>query len=201
MARPSTLRVEATACGNFVSGTSFAVSGSRFVTNAHVVAGADNVWLSFDGQLERIPANVVLFDPRLDIAVLQPQVQLGLTPLTMAGSLPTRGEDAAALGYAGGGPLQVIPAVVSRSLAALGRDIYGDQIIAREVLELKAGVAPGDSGGPLLLPDGTVGGVVFGGSRDQADVGYALSPTDVEADVTNANGDSAPVDTGACISE
>jgi len=37
----STLRVEAIACGYFVSGTSFAVSADHFVTNAHVVAGCD----------------------------------------------------------------------------------------------------------------------------------------------------------------
>lgn len=200
-ARASTLRVEAMACGNFVSGTSFAVSGNDFVTNAHVVAGSSSVWLSFDGSLERIPASVVFFDPQLDVAVLQASHPLGVAPLTLAGSLPTRGEDAAALGYAGGGPLQVIPSLVSRSLAALGRDIYGNQVIAREVLELKAGVAPGDSGGPLVLPDGTVGGVVFSESRDQQDVGYALSPTDVASDIAKASGDSAPVDTEACLSQ
>jgi S1-C subfamily serine protease len=119
----------------------------------------------------------------------------------LSGALPTRGEDAAALGYTGGGGLQVIPALVSRSLAALGRDIYDNQIIAREVIELKAGVAPGDSGGPLLLPDGTVGGVVFSESRVEADVGYALSPTDVASDVAKASDATAPVDTGACLTE
>lgn len=200
-ARASTLRVEAVACGNFVSGTAFAVAGDHFVTNAHVVAGSTNVWLSFDGALERIPAQVVLFDPQLDAAVLQPVHPLGVAPLTLSGALPTRGEDAAALGYTGGGGLQVIPALVSRSLAALGRDIYDNQIIAREVIELKAGVAPGDSGGPLLLPDGTVGGVVFSESRVEAGVGYALSPTDVASDVAKASNATAPVDTGACLAE
>ncbi len=200
-ARASTLRVEAVACANFVSGTAFAVAGDDFVTNAHVVAGSTSVWLSFDGGLERIPAQVVFFDPQLDVAVLQPVRPLGVTPLTLSAALPTRGEDAAALGYTGGGGLQVIPALVSRSLAALGRDIYGDQIIAREVIELKAGVAPGDSGGPLVLPDGTVGGVVFSESRAVQDVGYALSPTDVAGDVAKASDATAPVDTGACLTE
>ncbi len=38
-ARASTLKVDAISCGNFVSGTAFAVSADHFVTNAHVVAG------------------------------------------------------------------------------------------------------------------------------------------------------------------
>ena len=59
-ARASTLRVEAVACGNFVSGTAFAVSTDHFVTNAHVVAGSTDVWLSFDGSLDRYDAQVVV---------------------------------------------------------------------------------------------------------------------------------------------
>ena len=47
-------------------------------------------------------------------------------------------------------------------------------------------MAPGDSGGPVLLPDGTVGGVTFSESRTQPEVGYALSPIDVAADVAKA---------------
>ena len=64
------MKVEAIACTNFVSGTSFAVSPNHFVTNAHVVAGSTDVWLSFDGSLDRFHATVVFFDPQLDIAML-----------------------------------------------------------------------------------------------------------------------------------
>ena len=189
------------ACGNFISGSGFAVSDDHFVTNAHVVAGSTDVWLSLDGSLNRFGAHVVLFDPDLDAAVLAIDEPLDVTPLTLSRHIPDRAEEAAALGYTGGGRLRLIPALVSRSIEALGRDIYGNQIIARNIIEMRADVAPGDSGGPLLLADGTVGGVTFSESRTQEDIGYALSPTDVAADVVKGLGATAPVDTGACLTE
>jgi hypothetical protein len=198
-ARASTVRVEAVACGNFISGTAFAVSADHFVTNAHVVAGSTQVWLSFDGKLQRHAADVVYFDPQLDAAVLAVDRPLDVAPLTFSTSLPRRGEAAAALGFTGGGALRLIPALVSRPIEALGRDIYGNQIVARSVIEMRADVAPGDSGGPLMLADGTVGGVTFSESRAEPEVGYALSPLDVAADVQRAIDRDTAVDTGACV--
>ena len=58
---------------------------------------------------------------------------------------------------------------------ATGRDIYGQEQVRRQILELRAEIERGDSGGPLVLKDGTVGGVVFAEARTNPDVGYALS--------------------------
>ncbi|MEO6350355.1 MAG: CvpA family protein, partial [Candidatus Limnocylindrales bacterium] len=69
-ARASTVRIEATACGQFYSGTGFAITPDHFVTNAHVVAGSDRVWISFDGSLDRYAATVVDFDSELDAALV-----------------------------------------------------------------------------------------------------------------------------------
>jgi S1-C subfamily serine protease len=197
-AEPSTVRVEAIACGNFVSGTGFAVESSHFVTNAHVVAGSTRVWVSFNGSLDRYRGEVVAIDPQLDVAVIDVP-DLSVLPLTLATSLPLRGAPAAGLGFTGGGPERLIPAVVSRTLSALGRDIYGNAITTRDVIEIRASVAPGDSGGPLILQDGTVGGVTFSQSRDQAGIGYALSPTAVQASIASSIRSDQPVATGACV--
>ena len=67
----------------------------------------------------------------------------------------------------------------------------------RQILELRATVAHGDSGGPLILTDGTVGGVVFAEARTNPDVGYALSPTAVAVVIRPGLGRTSPVDTGA----
>jgi S1-C subfamily serine protease len=197
-ARQSTVRVEGIACGNFVTGTGFAVAETHIVTNAHVVAGADRVWISFDGQLDRHRAEVVSFDPELDAALLYvPDVRL--VPLTLSEAIPERGESAAALGFTGGGRQRVIPAVVSRSLDAIGRDIYGEQVVAREVIELSADVAPGDSGGPLLVAGGEVGGVTFSESQSDTLIGYALSPAAVADSIAPALGSTDGVATGRCL--
>ena len=57
---------------------------------------------------------------------------------------------------------------------AEGRDIYGQGLTVRNVYEIQAVVRPGNSGGPLVVPDGQVIGVVFSRSTTNADVGYAL---------------------------
>jgi S1-C subfamily serine protease len=200
-ARASTLRVEAVACGNLVSGTSFAVSDDLFVTNAHVVAGASDVWLSFDGSLDRYVARVVMFDPQLDAALLAVDRHLDVAPLMLNSDPPGRGDEGVALGFTGGGRLRVIPVVVSRSLEALGRDIYDSGISAREVIEMRADVAPGDSGGPVVFADGTVGGVTFSESRDQPEIGYALEAHDVSQAISGDLGSDTAVSTGDCIHE
>jgi S1-C subfamily serine protease len=194
----STVRIEATACGNFVTGTGFAINAHHIVTNAHVVAGSDEVWISFDGQLERHRAEVVLFDPELDIAlVYEPDVRL--VPLTLAGAGPGRGVQAAALGFTGGGRLRTVPAVVSRELDALGRDIYGTNIVERRVIELRADVRPGDSGGPLLMAGGQVAGVTFSESQTDPQIGYALTPGAVANAMAPALNSQTAVDTQSCI--
>ncbi len=197
-AEPSTVRVETIACGNLVSGSGFAVSAGHIATNAHVVAGADRVWVSFDGSLDRYGGHVVFFDPQLDIALIDVP-RIDVAPLTLADAAPQRGDAAAALGFTGGGPERVIDAQVSRDLDALTRDIYGNAITSRQIIELISSVAPGDSGGPLMLGDGTVGGVTFSQSRDHPNIGYALSPVEVAGDIAGAFDASDAVDTGACI--
>ena len=199
-ARRSTLRVETVACGRFFTGTAFAVSPGHFLTNAHVVAGSEKLWLSFDGSLDRLPGSVVMFDPQLDAALIYaPGVDVPSLPL--ATTVPDRGEQAAAIGFPGGGREQVIAAGINRTIEAVGRDIYGNGTIARQVLEMQADVRPGDSGGPVMLPDGTVGGVTFSESRDDPQIGYALTPTAVAQAIAPAIDSRSAVDTQACLPE
>ncbi|MGI8928605.1 MAG: MarP family serine protease [Candidatus Limnocylindrales bacterium] len=197
-ARRSTVRVESTACGLFLTGTGFAVTPDHLVTNAHVVAGSDRVWVSFDGSLDRFQATVVDFDPGLDAALLH-VAGMAAAPLTLDDGLPERGQPAAALGFTGGGRQRVIPGVISRTLSALGRDIYGSSVVAREVVEMRLDVSPGDSGGPVLLTSGKVAGVTFSESRESPEIGYALSPVSVAVSINDSLRATQPVATGACL--
>ncbi len=198
-ARRSTVRVESLACGRFMTGSGFAITADHLVTNAHVVTGSEQLWISFDGSLDRLPALVVHLDTQLDIAVLAVP-GIALAPLTLADNPPARGAAAAAIGFTGGGRQRVIPAVVSRTIPAFGRDIYGGSMVARDVVELRADVAPGDSGGPVLLADGSVGGVTFSESRADPSIGYALSPVAVANSIRGTLRSDTPVASGSCIS-
>lgn len=193
-AEASTVEVEAEACGYTLTGTGFVVAPGYVVTNAHVVAGEHAVDVVLGA---RFRAATVLFDPQLDVALLYAP-DVSAPALRFASSTPARGTQAAALGHPQGGPLTVVPAGVTGSYVAEGRDLYGTGLVTREIVELQAGIQRGDSGGPLILADGTVGGVVFAASRTASDVGYALAPGAVSSRVMPAVGSTAGVGTGAC---
>jgi S1-C subfamily serine protease len=110
----------------------------------------------------------------------------------------SRGVEAAVLGYPGGGPFTAAPAGVMAVFQAQGRDIYGQGLTVRNVYEVQAVVRPGNSGGPLVQPDGEVIGVVFSRSTTNGDIGYALTSPGVVSRVVQAEAGSAPIGTGAC---
>lgn len=195
----STLRVIGQACDAIQEGSAFVVADGYVVTNAHVVAGVDEPLVqSPSGGSE--PATTVLFDPDLDVAVLS----LDETPgpaLALATGAVERGAAGAILGYPGGGPLDAHRAAVLRALdAAVGRDIYGRGEVERSVLELQARVRPGNSGGPFVLADGRVGGIVFAASSADDDVGYAIAASELSPILRDAVGATTTVDTGPCLS-
>ena len=199
VAMASTLKVSAATCGLSSVGTGFVVAYDYVVTNAHVVAGAGarGVRVTAPGGrvLDAIP---VLFDPDLDVALLH-VVRLGAPPLAFAPKDPGRGAVGATLGYPGGGALTIVPAAGSAHFAATGLDIYGVSKVRRQVLELRAEIDRGDSGGPFILADGTVGGVVFAEAKTNEDVGYALSAREVATRIRSGLGRTAAVDTGDCV--
>jgi S1-C subfamily serine protease len=195
LAAPSTAHVVSHACGQVVSGSGVVVAPGYVVTNAHVVAGGSRIRASIGGStVDAIP---VLFDPALDLAVLHVP-GLDAPVLRLAPTDPVRGDLGAALGYAGGGPLVELSAAVSGEYPAVGRDIYGLARVTRNILELRAGIEPGDSGGPFVLRDGSIGGIVFAMSRSETGVGYALTPTEVSARIAHQLGATAAVPTGDC---
>ncbi|MDP2350160.1 MAG: MarP family serine protease [Chloroflexota bacterium] len=195
-AQAATARITTRACGVQVNGTGIMVARGYLVTNAHVVAGATAIRVTIGSDVA--DATAVLFDPALDIALLYAPGLTG-TPMRFAAHDPDRGELAAALGYAGGGSLVILPAAITGSYAATGRDIYGAERVTRQILELRAAVEPGDSGGPLVLGDGTIGGLVFAESKTDPDVGYALTPTSVSVRIAPALGRTGAASVGECL--
>jgi S1-C subfamily serine protease len=199
VAAASTFRVVASTCGYESSGSGVAVASDAIATNAHVVAGSRRGGvqvISDDG--DRYDARVVLIDPDLDVALLFVP-DLEATALRFAREDPRRGAVGAALGYPGGGRLAVVPAAVTGAYPAVGRDIYSRDVVRRDILELHATIDRGDSGGPFVLRDGTIGGLIFAEARTDEAVGYALAPLDVAALVGPAIGRTEAVSTGGCV--
>jgi S1-C subfamily serine protease len=199
LAEASTVRISAAVCGFAASGSGVVIADAYVVTNAHVVAGArDGAVRIASLSADRVDARVVLFDPSLDVALLYAP-DLRAVALKFASTDPDRGEIGAALGYPGGGQLTIVPAAVTGAYDAIGRDIYGQARVERDILELRAQIDRGDSGGPFVLRDGTVGGLVFAEARTDPEVGYALSPTSVARRITPSIGRRSAVGTGSCL--
>ena len=90
-------------------------------------------------------------------------------------------------------------AAVRRVFDATGHDIYGHGHTTRRIYELQAEVHPGNSGGPFVLPDGQVAGVVFASSRFDVHIAYAIVSTQVVPLVQEARTLTQPVGTGPCV--
>jgi len=192
----STLRVVGEACGRIQEGSGFVASPGYVVTNAHVVAGVGVPRVQGAGIGTEISVPV-WFDPQLDVAVLR--VPTTPAPLPLANAEVPRGAVGAVVGYPGGGGLIGRPAANRRVLHAVGRDIYGSGTVIRDIYELQATVRPGNSGGPFVLVNGRVGGMVFAASTTDADVGYAITSMEIAKDMQQAIGRSDPVSTGPCV--
>jgi S1-C subfamily serine protease len=191
-AAPSVVRVLGTACGLGVSGTGWVAGRGLVVTNAHVVAGQDDTTVDSAGN-PPLPARVVAFAPRNDVAVLRVR---GLTARSLEQAEPRAGSSGAVLGYPENGPLTARPARVGRTTVVLSVDAYGRGPVPRRITTLRARVQPGNSGGPLLDSSGRVVGTVFA-ARVEGAAGYAVPPDVVDDALARARGGA--VSTGDCV--
>ena len=195
-AQRSTVRIFGVGCGGVQTGSGFVVGENLVMTNAHVVAGIESPQVhDAAGEHRSTP---VLFDPKVDVAVLRTDGLAG-GPLRVAGSEVPRGQGGAVLGYPGGGSFTAGPAAVLRQFSAVGRDIYGRELSRRDVYQLQARIRQGNSGGPFVRQDGTVLGLIFAASTTDQQVGYALTSPQIAPKVAQARR-SAPVSTGPCSS-
>jgi hypothetical protein len=198
-ARGSTFQVLAGGCeaGFLNEGTGFVVAPGYVLTNAHVVAGADED-LRIRGEAQQLDASLVAIDPDLDLAVLHVP-SLGAPALELTSTDVPKGQVGAVLGFPGGAPLTVVPAAARQILDPVGRDIYGKGRVTRHVYELQTRIRPGNSGGPFVLPDGRVAAVVFAASVTHPDTGYAIAASEVGSILDAAVGRTAAIHPGRCV--
>jgi S1-C subfamily serine protease len=194
----SLVKVEgiATQCGTQVDGSGFVFAADRVMTNAHVVAGVEHPGVTMRGTGRTYAAQVVYLDPLVDVAVLEVP---GLSAPRLAFAGPAqRGDPAVVAGFPGGGPLTASAARIRGRLSARGTDIYGHGQVTRDVYAVRGTIRPGNSGGPLLAPDGSVYGVVFASALDDPETGYALTAAQVSTAARVGATSTTPVDIGSC---
>ena len=143
------------------------------LTNAHVVAGAQNVIVvGFDGMPRA--AQVVgswAADQNSDLALLLLEDASGLQPISMGNSARLEvGDPVVAIGNALGLGLSVSVGIVS----AIGRQVRTDTTSIENVLQTDAAINPGNSGGPLLDAEGRLVGINTAGISSAQNIGFAI---------------------------
>lgn len=196
-AAQSVARISGTAyaCGVTSSGSGFVVAADRVMTNAHVVAGVDTPVVELPGRPAR-EGRVVYFDPIDDIAVVAVD-GLDAAPLPIVSTLDV-GSSAVVQGYPGGGPFTSGSAQVLSEGTVPVPDIYDSSSSSRDIFALAAIVRPGNSGGPLLTTGGEIGGIVFARSDTDDNVGYAMTPVELEPVMAQMDALAVPVASGSC---
>ncbi len=165
--------IRAVTCLEGGTGTGFLLDERTVVTAAHVVEGAVAVSVQVSG--EPMPARVAALDTSLDLAVLDLGHSAPGAVLPLAPTDPAYGDSVAILGYPEGGPLRMTEGTILDPYAFAvieGRSQPG-------LVETDASARPGNSGGPLVNPDGEVAGVVIAGSRTADGPTYAVPATTV----------------------
>jgi S1-C subfamily serine protease len=191
-ASASVVRVLSTACGLGIEGSGWAVRPNLIVTNAHVVAGADDTTVTTLGGVE-LDATAVYYQPEDDLALLRID---GRVPTLPTSSEREAGAPAAVLGYPENGPYTVTPARIGDTRETISEDSYGRGPIERTITALGGDVRSGNSGGPLLDADGRVVGVVFAATTRGPAGGFAVPVEQVEEAIHHVS--PSQVSTGAC---
>jgi S1-C subfamily serine protease len=136
------------------AGTGIVIGPSTILTNNHVVAGATSLTARSIGNGQTFPATVIGFDRIHDIAVLQ-LAGGGLQPANIGNSdTVTVGQPIVSLGNAGGvggTPSAVDGRVVGVNQTVSASDaLTGSTETLNGLIQVDAGIRPGDSGGPTV---------------------------------------------------
>ena len=197
-ARSRVVKVQGTAlsCDRSIEGSGFVYAPDHVLTNAHVVAGVNQgpTVTTIGGTPHT--ARVVFYDPQVDVAILYVP-DLNLTPLGWAGQAQN-GSDAVVAGYPLDQPFTARAARIGGVQPLVGPDIYQTGQVTRQIYEIRAEVEPGNSGGPLLSPSGTVYGVVFAADIGVNNTGFALTSAEVASDANAGANATVPVSTQGC---
>jgi S1-C subfamily serine protease len=197
-ARNRVLKIQGTAlsCNRSIEGSGFVYAPQHVITNAHVVAGVNQGPTVTTPNGTVYQSKVVLYDPQVDIAVLYVP-GLNLTPLQFDDQA-SDGANAVVAGYPLDHSFTAVAARIGGTQNAVGPDIYQAGQVKRQIFQIKAVVEPGNSGGPLLSPSGSVYGVVFAAAVGESDSGFALTAGEVANDAKAGATQTFPTSTQGC---
>jgi S1-C subfamily serine protease len=189
------VRVSGVACGYGVEGSGWVAAPNLIVTNAHVVAGETTTQVQPEGNGIPLPARVMAFDEKNDVAVLRVN-DLRLPPLALAE--PEASEPVAILGFPENGPFDLRAGRVGETTRVISNDAYNRGPVERTVTSFRGFVRPGNSGGPAVNEEGAVVATVFASRADSDNAGYGIPSSLVRQLIDLAQERRNPVSTKEC---
>ena len=141
---------------NLQLGSGFVIADGYVLTAHHVILGRNNIFVGPVTTNRWVLAEVVKVDPKLDIALLKAKVVMPSLRFTNSMEVPT-GLEVFVLGYpqprVQGMSKKITQGIVNGNRSAPGQT-------ETHQFQISAEVAMGNSGGPVIAPDGSVIGMV-----------------------------------------
>ena len=141
---------------NLQLGSGFVIADGYVLTAHHVIMGRNNIFVGPVTTNRWVLAEVVKVDPKLDIALLKAKVVMPSLRFTNSMEVPT-GLEVFVLGYpqprVQGMSKKITQGIVNGNRSAPGQT-------ETPQFQISAEVAMGNSGGPVIAPDGSVIGMV-----------------------------------------
>jgi len=158
-------------------GSGFIISKDGYIlTNAHVVAGAEEIKVYLTSSKDPYTAKVVGSDSELDLAVIKIDAGTDLPILKLGDSNSIKvGNWVIAIGNPYGLDHTVTVGVIS----AKGRPVTIDGNNYKDLIQTDASINPGNSGGPLLNLNGEVIGINTAINASAQGIGFAISSSTV----------------------
>ena len=172
-------------------GSGVVVGKDLIVTNHHVIEGMTEVKVAFADKRE-FSAQVVLRDPRSDLAILRVKDMPPITPLEFADSEKLEVGD---LVLAIGNPFGVGQTVTQGIVSAVARTQVGVSDY-QFFIQTDAAINPGNSGGALVDVNGRLAGIntaIYSRSGGNMGIGFAIPSQMVKIVVDSARAGSKTV--------
>ncbi len=165
-------------------GSGFALTNNGyFVTNYHVVEGADSVYIQ-NNKGQSFKVNIIYIDPSYDIAILgiadTTFTNLPTLPYTFKKSVSDLGEEVYTIGY----PRDEV--VYGKGYLSSATGYNGDST----AYQVSIPVNPGNSGGPLLDNRGNIIGLIKGKQTQTDGAAFAIKSNYILQSIENIPQDS-----------
>jgi len=160
-------------------------------TSAHTVAGANEIVVRGADDKEHL-ASLVAFDADADVAILRVD---DLTLNKLSAGTVHRGQPATLTTWNPSTGFDRRKVRVNRPVSVTIEDIYVEDTVTRQGLEINTAVVHGDSGGPVIDNDGQLLGIIYATSRENQ-LAYAVAATEITMLAERIS--EVPVDSGRC---